>query len=1106
MAKKSCEKHDKFNYYCEDCQEANRKYEIQEKVKLLERGEVPRDYEPRKPPLRKLFQSALFKKRPKVKKYLKFIIPIIVIVVTLLSIFWIWPAWFGPINLNAQLYRAKAGGLNYFDFYFLNFWSINFLFNKTALLGALIGCVIMSIPPNQNLLTIIGTRLRFGKPSRIKALIFWWTGGFVMFYFIGMALDFNGQFSWVLYLYEKGQISLTPLTFFSEAFEVLINQNNVNIQFIFVYTRLYLPLIYFILGIIIFRMSLNIVSNYYLKRNDYMIGANALVIGGCASGMIFFTLPAFALNGVQLLQMWSVLLAFLILLGLGLSLYIYGRIKVAKNPRNSIISNRQKIRLGIVVGAFIVLITMPLLFSIGPLITLSNTSVYSNYEWNRKIQREISWTRITAGLDMFEERSIENFTLSSQAENDTQMISRIRQFDQDFAVQSLAAKIGTTFEGLADSDIVYINGKEYWVAPKTIRLSQFAGDSVATHTELYDHVEGFLALDTFTGELVNITSTFNVSDDYPIFFGESESPRYIQQQETSGSLGAFDNSILLDTDWKGGIENNKYEYEGAPDGALKGLEAFWYTAGLDLWGYVFEGGTKNYLINRNVKNRVRNILLPQLSIDNDPYLVFDGNNEKIYYAVSIFTSINIGTYARAPILRFLGISLVDVKNGNMEFYKNPSLVEDASDPTYSLWKYYMNIYDWKTMNSPETAWLKNQLRYPETLFELQLAANYIYHVEDLKTWKRGDDFHERPENGDLFYIETNLGYGIEYVGLDLVEYRGAEAKTLAGMYVIRHGDNFGKAIFYHTRNSTENLIGPKTARDTYQTEATQEISLIAGARSGNTLLYPLGGSVYYYIPTYSTVGGLQQLKLAGFVNAFSRNVGYGKEAFDAYNELENFGPRAFTLMSSADSPDIDGSFILNWTESQFAESYSVYRNNSLLIPDLPTSQTTYSISDMSTGTYEYFIQASNEFGNLSSNKITIEVDLYAISFMFEMEDSITLPADFANFRIELENINKNITSEYVVSVNLLLYRVGGVNVSILVPPVYYPLENSTFTQGAFTGVNFTLVNKTIYSGEGLIFSGLVSCSTPDILIRFKWILIVNDVVIPTSAEDFITVT
>jgi hypothetical protein len=140
----------------------------------------------------------------------------------------------------------------------------------------------------------------------------------------------------------------------------------------------------------------------------------------------------------------------------------------------------------------------------------------------------------------------------------------------------------------------------------------------------------------------------------------------------------------------------------------------------------------------------------------------------------------------------------------MDFYKNPSLVESVSDPTYSLWSYYMknSTYDWQV--APD--WLENQLRYPENLFELQLEANYKYHVQDLTTWKRGDDFHERPENGDLFYIETNLGDGIEYVGLDLVEYRGTEARTLAGMYIIRHGINFGEAIFYHTRNTTDNLI------------------------------------------------------------------------------------------------------------------------------------------------------------------------------------------------------------------------------------------------------------------------------------------------------------
>ncbi|MBY8984552.1 MAG: UPF0182 family protein [Candidatus Lokiarchaeota archaeon] len=1105
MDKKSCEKHEKYNHYCEDCREEQRKFEIQQEVLRLDRGEVTKRKEVRMPPSKKRFGTISIKIKPKHKKYLKFIIPVIIIIVVVLSIFWFWPAWFGPLNLNSQLYANKAGGLDYLDFYFLNFWSINFFFNKTALTGAIIGCVIMSLPPNQNLLTIIGTKLKFGKPSRKKCLLFWWTAGFIMFYLLGMALDFDGQFSWVLYLYEKGEISLSPLTIFTDALSLLFDYNSMNLEFIFVYTRLYLPLIYFIFGVVIFRLGLNIAGNYYLKRNDFNIAANALITSGLVLGLIFFTLPAYALDGIQVIQMWSLILGFFALLGSGLSLYIFGRIKLARDPIQRMILNPRRIRTGMIAGAMIIVILIPMFMSIGPALTISNTSVYSEYEWTKKIQRQILWTRACAGLDMFEERNIENFTFSSSPENDTQMISRIRQFDQDFAVQSLAAKIGTTFEGLADSDIVYINGTEYWVAPKTIRMSQFAGDPVKTNTELYDHIEGFLALDTFTGELVNVTSTFNVSDDYPIFFGESESEKFLETQQSSGGLGAFDNSILLGTNWSGGIPNNKYVYQGEPDGTLSGLDAFWYTVNLGLWGYAFGGGNPEFLINRNVKSRVRNILLPQLSIDYDPYLVFDGQEGKVYYAVSIFTTINIGSYANSPILRFLGISLIDVKNGEMRFYKNPSLVESVSDPTYFLWKYFMNIYDWQVA----PPWLKNQLRYPETLFELQLTANYKYHVQDLKTWKRGDDFHERPENGDLFYIETNLGEGIEYVGLDLVEYRGTEARTLAGMYVVRHGTNFGEAIFYHTRNSTETLIGPKTARDTYETEATQQISLISGARMGNTLLYPLGGSVYYYIPTYSSVGGLEQLKLAGFVEAFTRQVGYGSDANIAYAELGNTKPGNFILTSDAGNPDIDGNFVLNWTESPGAETYTIYRNNSLIVKDLPSSQTTYSISGLGTGDYEFYIESSNEFGNTTSDPypLIVVVNIIPIIYSFNIEDAIVLPDDLASFRIELENINESLGAPgHSVQVNLSLYRVGGGSFSILVSPSLYPLENATYDSGNYTGITFTLINTTLYSGEGIILNGFVISYTSDITIRFEWLLIVDSITVYTSEESLISVS
>jgi len=105
MAKKSCEKHEKFNYYCEDCQEANRKYEVQQQVKNLERPNIDKIEGSGKPPTKKSSISSLFQKYPRFKKYFKILLPTVVIILVILSIFWFWPAWFGEINLNAQLYE-----------------------------------------------------------------------------------------------------------------------------------------------------------------------------------------------------------------------------------------------------------------------------------------------------------------------------------------------------------------------------------------------------------------------------------------------------------------------------------------------------------------------------------------------------------------------------------------------------------------------------------------------------------------------------------------------------------------------------------------------------------------------------------------------------------------------------------------------------------------------------------------------------------------------------------------------------------------------------------------------------------------------------------------
>ncbi len=951
----------------------------------------------------------------------------------------------------------------------------------------------MSLPPDRILLTSIGTKLRFGKPSRIKALLFWWTAGFLIFFLLGHLIDINGQFSWVLYQIEKGYFpEFNPSTLIFDAYNVLMNPNSMDFTSIYIYQSLYIPIINFILGVLIFRAALKILQNIYIRRNDYQMVSNALLVVSLVFGFVFFNIPVLPLDGIQITQIWTFIVGFFGLAGLSILISVYGKLKLSKDPRNYIIFGKERKRVIIMAIFTLVIIIIPLIMSVGPSINLSNAQVYEEQQWIRKYKRQIDWTHLCAGLDMFEERPIQNFTLSTNSSYDQKMIQQIRQYDQTYAVKTLSAKIGTTYEGLADSDIVLINETEYWVAPKTVRINQYSDDSVKIHTELYDHVEGIMAIDTFNGTLVNITETFQIDENYPIFFGESESPRFLSEQGLSneGRLGAFDSDILLYTEWRGQIEKNLYEYEGEPDGTLTGLEGFWYTIGMGLYGY--SGKSEfSFLINRNVKTRVNNILLPNMKIDNDPYLVFDQNEGKMYYAVSIYTSIKVGSYSTTPIYRFLGICLVDVLTGNLEFYENPS-IETINDPTYPLWQIYREKYNWQ--NAPN--WLKDQMRYPERLLEAQLKANYRYHVKDLKSWRRGDDFQERPQDGDLFYIETILEDGIvEFVGLDLVEYKGQEAKTLAGMYLMRHGEHFGEAIFYHTRGlETNQLIGPQIARDSYVSEASQEITLIQSPSNGNTLLYPLLNSIYYFIPTYSNVGGIQNLNLAGFVEGFSREVGYGSDANAAYIDLGHFRPEPFILDSNADNPDVDGKINLFWTASEYADIYYINQNGTT-IDTVDSSILSYEIENLEDGIHEFQITAENDYGIRTSNTILVEVELIKITFNFEMEDRIQLPNDLARFRIELENYDNNFSAPAVnnISVILMVYTAHD-DVDFVVLGLEDMITNTTFTGVDYYEVNYTILNNiSLLPGRGEILNGWLNCTSDDIIIHFIWVLIIDDI-------------
>ncbi|MHA1730887.1 MAG: UPF0182 family protein [Promethearchaeota archaeon] len=907
--KKHCPRHSRYYYRCNDCRKLNGLPPLDVDKVLYpdayseDEGRIERAIEREGPPVvRPPVRPSGPPKKPRrysgggyqpssnrlkytvIGLLVGFILTVIVLVIGL-------PIWHAGISLKQQLYSSKAGGFQYWNLYSLNYWSSRFFFNKTALIGAIIGVVVMIVPlPERGILNLVAMKLDRPPASRKFAYIFWCTAGFGIFYLLGQLIDAMGNFGWGMYLAQQGRVNHDS-GLVARVLTVLTDPSSLTMQDIFGYQLLFLPIVNYVAVLVVLRLVSNI-AHYFIVEENFVLGtAGILSVVGVVFTAIYLNLPTNAINGLDVIQFWSVLFGAIGFLAGGIFLYIFGRSTTQKTFRGK--TRKATAFTGV---AIIVVIFIPLVISVPTAININTEyNTWETQNWNKKIQKEIEWTRQCAGTDNFERRSVSNLTSMDQTQqDDLKSLQNFRAFDKYAAVRIMHPQVNR-YEALGDSDIVYVGGQEYWVAPKTLKMDQIPSDSVNTHTMLYGHVEGFFAINTFTGELLSESSypsIFGVEDTYPIFFGEHESSEYtsalssITGEEASFTIGtgAFDPDILLNTTWATEIENYKYNYTGAPDGSLSGIEQFWYTTGLGLFAYAIDQENSSYLINRNIMTRVGDILYPYLWLDPDPYLVFDQSSGKMYYAVSICTDIPINSFAQSSILRFLGVCLVDVKTGELSFYRSPMMESAAtSDPLYSFYDYYLTAYDWK----PLPSWLKNQLRYPETLFEAQLHVDYTYHVGNPTTWKQGSDFYERPPSGDLFYVESNFGNGQEFIGIDIVEYVGREARVLAGTYVLRHGDNFGDVVFY--KAETDELIGPQTARDVFTTAATNQLVLIENYRIGNTLLYPFHSSLFYFIPVYSSSSGttfnLEQLRLAGLVNATDRSVGYGDSPMDAYNAL-----------------------------------------------------------------------------------------------------------------------------------------------------------------------------------------------------------------------------
>ncbi|MGA2973667.1 MAG: hypothetical protein ABSE39_13750 [Candidatus Bathyarchaeia archaeon] len=500
---------------------------------------------------------------------------------------------------------------------------------------------------------------------------------------------------------------------------------------------------------------------------------------------------------------------------------------------------------------------------------------WTGYEWNPMTMKEIQVTRWAAGLE-----NVTTGPLSSlPAGNTSTIVSLVRQWDHDASYTKMKNQIGVNWMQLSDSQIIYLNGHEYWAAPTTINYP--ANDWISHHL-IYTHAARIVLIDSHTGDYVSVQQAFGVKSEPSIYYGEN-----------------LTDDVYVHV--RGVEEIGNASYTGEPDYVLSGWQrTLWFLVKEGQVGFAFTPPQDQIMMlhNRDVHQRIQDFLINGLTTDRASYLVTDGN--RIYYLVQVYTNYPIHSgFSGSSYLRFFGVVLVDIEDGRMYPYviaKPDGFLVDFYRQYYSSWK------------APPD-WLVSQLRYPEDLLGThdlpgQLDVSFTYHVNDPFVWRSGSDFYERPEATEVLYVLKSSGNRVDFVGLQLVEYQSSPGRNLAGMYIAYGTDQLGKLNLYRISNSTTQLIGPSAALQAVETDdyVRQQLTLLPNYRLGNILLYLIGDHLYYFIPVYinTQVENAVITKMA-FVTVVDATTGarvaVGADSSQAYYAISGGIP---TILGSAE--------------------------------------------------------------------------------------------------------------------------------------------------------------------------------------------------------------
>jgi uncharacterized protein len=269
------------------------------------------------------------------------------------------------------------------------------------------------------------------------------------------------------------------------------------------------------------------------------------------------------------------------------------------------------------------------------------------------------------------------------------------------------------------------------------------------------------------------------------------------------------------------------------------------------------------LLHRSIQDRAHK-LAPWLTLDRDPYLVIaaQGGRNHLYWLLDAYTSSDHYPYADPgnKSFNYLRNSVkisIDAADGTTNFY-----ISDDHDPILQTWRKLLPKM-WQPLSQMPPS-LRQHLRYPSDLFQVQVDRLRTYHMEDPQIFYNREDLWQIPQEiyggqaqaVEPYYLITKLLTAPREEFMLLTPFTPSQRTNLIAWLGARSdGEQYGKLLLYqfpkqrlvYGTEQVESLINQNPA-------ISQQISLWnrrgVNAVQGNLLVIPIERSLLYVEPLY----------------------------------------------------------------------------------------------------------------------------------------------------------------------------------------------------------------------------------------------------------------